>query len=60
MGLPAKAGGTKVRKGETVSPTREISERVRAAWAARWAEIVEPATGCPDYATLRSVLRLPE
>ena len=60
MGLPAKAGGTKVRKGETVSPTREISERVRATWAARWAEIVEPATGCPDYATLRSVLRLPE
>ena len=59
MGLPANAGSTKVRKGETARPAREISEPVRAAWAARWAKIVEPLTGCSDYEAFRSVLRPP-
>ena len=56
MGLPATAGSTKVREGSTRSPRAALSEAVREAWAARWSEIVEPATGLADYAALRAHL----
>lgn len=58
MGLPLEFKGTKVRSdpggARTTKPLDEVTDAVREAWDTRWAEIVAPATGCPDYATLRA------
>ncbi len=53
MGLPADAKSTKVQSGVASQREHEWTGRVRDAWRARWAEIVEPVTGCRDYAALR-------
>ena len=53
MGLPADAKSTKVRRGATRPAVDELTAPVRDAWRERWAAIVEPATGCADYAALR-------
>lgn len=58
MGIPADAGSSKLRSGD-LSPARGVlTEAVGAAWRTRWAEVVEPVTGCADYAELRRAVAL--
>ena len=57
MGLPVDAGSSKVREGSTVGRERTVGPRVREAWAERWRRVVEPVTGCADYAALREKRR---
>ncbi len=53
MGIPVDAGSTKLRSGESAPPVGELTDGVASAWRTRWAETVEPVTGCADYADLR-------
>ena len=54
MGLPADAGGTKVRADGDGDALANVTDRVREAWDERWRTVVAPVTGCPDYASLRA------
>lgn len=56
MGIPAEAGSTKVRSGQADASVDELTPAVQEAWRRRWAERVEPVTGCSDYAALRRVI----
>ena len=53
MGLPSDAKSTKVSREGDRPGARESTQRVLDAWRARWAETVEPVTGCRDYEALR-------
>lgn len=52
-GVPPDAGSTKVRTDAASKPSDVLTEKVRAAWRARWESVVLPVTGCTDYAALR-------
>jgi hypothetical protein len=50
---------SKVRRdGGTVGSRRKLPEDVALKLKAKWATIVQPRTGCADYAALRESLRL--
>ena len=50
---------SKVRRdGGTVGSQRKLPEDVALKLKAKWATIVQPRTGCADYAALRESLRL--
>ena len=46
------------RDGGIVGSRRQLPEDVALKLKAKWATIVQPQTGCADYAALRERLRL--
>ena len=54
--LPAGGDSAKVRKGGS-GGGRELSAKIDAALDAKWAELVAPKWGFPDYAALEDALR---
>jgi hypothetical protein len=55
-GLPPGSDSAKVRKGGVGGHKAEMAPDVAAMLDARWAEVVEPATGFADYAALEAAL----
>lgn len=55
-GLPPGGDSAKVRKGGSGSGRAELPASVVEALDAKWAEIVAPATGFPDYAAFTAAL----
>lgn len=55
-GLPPGSDSAKVRKGGVGGHKAEMPPDVAAMLDARWAEVVEPATGFADYAALEAAL----
>jgi len=55
--LPPGGDSAKVRKGGVGGHRQELSAETAAALDARWAELVAPRLGYPDYAALEAELR---
>lgn len=55
-GLPPGSDSAKVRQGGVGGHKAEMAPDVAAMLDARWAEVVEPATGFADYAALEAAL----
>jgi hypothetical protein len=55
--LPAGSDSAKVRKGGVGGHKSELPAEVAAAIDAKWAEVVTPATGFADYASLETAAR---
>jgi hypothetical protein len=56
-GLPEDARSTKVRAGRVGEARQAFSPETAALLDASWREVVEPATGCADYAALLATWR---
>jgi len=55
--LPPGSDSAKVRKGGVGGHKSELTDDIRAALDARWAELAAPATGHADYASLEAAVR---
>jgi hypothetical protein len=56
-GLPEDARSTKVRTGRVGEAKQAFSPETQALLDAAWRTVVEPETGCADYAAMRDALR---
>jgi len=56
MGLPCDARATKVRSGKVADGRGLLGDATLTMLRENWRNIVEPATGIPDYETLRASL----